>query len=110
MKEKMKRAVGTIICVVAGIVLVVLAMKDVKAADTYTLRIGENSVTLTEEPCTLGGWFKDWKKANWIYAGQRYEACWRMQQSQNGPIVHTVDSAGDVGSLPPQAFKRDEAI
>ena len=96
---------------VGTIVLLALLLTDAKAADTYTLRIGDHSVTLMQEPCDIGGWFKDWKKAQWIYEGKRYEACWRVQQgAQGNPVVHTIDSAGDVGTLPMQGFRKDEAV
>lgn len=75
-------------------------------AETFSARNGDNRLTLSSEPCEIGPWFKQWKKATWYYQGQVFEACWKVM----GNAVMTIDSAGDLGAMPMQAFKKDEAI
>ena len=70
----------------------------------------QNSLTLYEGPCPLGGWFKEWRKAKWVWMGEVQEACWRVQSTPQGPMVQTVDSAGETGQVAPQEFSKEEGV
>jgi hypothetical protein len=92
----------SIICVF----LLLLVIHVAAHAETLSATNGSDKLTITEQPCDIGPWFKEWKKATWYYQGRVFEACWRVM----GNAVMTIDSAGDLGAMPMQAFKKDEAI
>lgn len=85
---------------------------NVKAgeADVLSVVIGHNKLSLYSTPCELEGWFKKWKKAEWFWNGDVVPSCWRVQQTPDGPVVYTIDALGDVGSIPPEAFKKEEGV
>lgn len=69
-----------------------------------------NKVTLFQEPCRLGEWFKDWKRAVFLWNEKTFDACWRLQRTQQGMVVYTIDADGEVGEIPAFAFKKDEGV
>ena len=82
------------------------------AADpTFSVTGPEGRLTLTSEPCKAHEWLKKWQLARWLWKGEPYEACWRMQSDGSGQrFVVVVDSAGDVATFNPQQFTKDEGI
>lgn len=91
---------------VAGMAYCSMASAD-EPNVTFVAEVGENKLFIFPEPCTLGGWFEKWRKARWVFDGQSFEACWKLQRDHEGNIqVHTVDAAGDAGSVPVGYFKK----
>lgn len=80
------------------------------APPPFAAQLGQNRLVIYPEACTLGGWFAIWKKAQWFYNGKHYEACWRVQRDQQGLSVKTVDSEGEVGSVPLTMFKAEQGV
>lgn len=76
------------------------------SAETYSRTDPSGKLTLTKEPCKLGGWFAKWRAARWTYQGKPYDACWNEQDG----FVVIVDSAGIVSVAPPQHFRKDDSI
>ena len=72
----------------------------------YSAGDGQSKVTLTDKPCKLGDWFKDWREARWFYQGKVYAACWRLHRA----TVVTIDEAGDIGTIPMQQFKPEHGV
>jgi hypothetical protein len=72
--------------------------------------VAGNSLTLMTEPCPLGGWFKNWKRALWVWKGEAQEACWSVQMTAQGEMVMTIDSSGDNGGVPPELFKKEVGV
>jgi hypothetical protein len=72
--------------------------------------VAGNSLTLMQEPCSLGGWFKNWKRALWVWKGEVQEACWSVQMTAQGEMVMTIDSSGDNGGVPPELFKKEVGV
>ena len=80
-------------------------------AETFSATDENGKLTLSNTPCTLGNWFKEWKAAHWLYKGKSYEACWRLQKTMDGrDRIVIIDSAGMVTPVDPRAFAPDEAI
>ena len=83
----------------------------VLAEDTYSATDMNGTLTLAMKPCPLGGWFKDWKAAKWIFRGEFYDACWRVQPTQDEkPQIVVIDSSGVMSSHSPRAFHKDEGV
>lgn len=110
----MKRQTGFLLPCWAVLIVVVFCWPSIlfadEAAPTFVAQMGDNKVYLYPAPCPLGGWFAEWRKAQWLYQGKFYESCWRLQRTEQGVFVHTVDANGDVGSLPASIFKKAQQI
>ena len=98
------------VLVLAALLITTVYATYVYAGNLVYRDSGGNSLTLMEEPCQLGGWFLKWKKALWVWNGEAQEACWSLQPTPQGPMVMTVDSAGDNGALQPQWFTKEEGV
>jgi hypothetical protein len=111
-RRKLRPWVGALL---AGMCLAILfvAAKNTYGAEMPPMIYRDsagNSLTLYQEPCPIGGWFQKWKKALWVWNGKAQEACWSIQRTAEGPMVSTVDSAGDAGSIAPQLFRKEEGV
>lgn len=63
-------------------------------------------VRIFDEPCPgVPVWFK-LRKAEMLYQGKTYIACWRPE----GGAVLVFDDNGDFSMVPVQAFQKDEGI
>ena len=67
---------------------------------------GGDMVRLTSQPCPNSNGWLTMNKADMLYQGKNYEACWFVM----GTYVVVMDSNGDVSPIPAQAFKRDEGV
>lgn len=78
---------------------------------TYVANVGQNQLFILPEPCQLGGWFAKWRKARWLFNGQTFDACWKLErEATGGLVVKTVDDAGDTGSIPLAMFKQAQGV
>lgn len=77
---------------------------------TYSFTSEYGKLTLTAEPCTAHVWLKDWEVARWIWKGEPYEACWRMQSDGHQPLIVVVDSNGEVTTFHPGQFVQDTPL
>ena len=94
------------LCVLSLIVAAVLAPRAWAQDDSMEATAGGLRLVIHKDACQLGGWFKEWKKAEWYVNGQEVAACWRLIQRPDGSLsVSTVDAAGDPGSMPLSMFK-----
>ena len=90
-----------------GVLFAVLFMFAVSVKAGMVARDeGGNVITLMTEQCTAGPWMKDWKTASFLYRGQLFKACWRIQ----GTTVILLDSGGDVTPVPMGAFSQETTI
>lgn len=96
----------------AAALALVFVLFPLKAwSDTYSLTDMNGKITLTTEPCKLGGWFAKWKAATWLFRGEPYEACWIVQPTAEGALqIVIIDSSGIVSSHSPGAFRKDEGV
>lgn len=80
--------------------------------DKFSMTDQNGKLTLeTKKPCELGPWFKAWKAATWMFRGELYPACWRVQEEPDErQHIVVIDSSGIVSSHRPRAFKSDEGI
>jgi hypothetical protein len=110
-KEERRKLRPWVGAVISGMCLAILfaAAKNVYGAEgTLVYRdVAGNSLTLMKEPCPLGGWFKNWQRALWVWKGEAQEACWSVQMTAQGEMVMTIDSSGDNGGIPPELFKKE---
>jgi len=108
----LRRIVGIVLAVVALLCLIVLGVRYAYAEDTYSATDPNGKLTIMlVTPCPIGPWFKDWKAATWMYRGQLYEACWRVQPTIDGrPQIVVIDSSGVMSSQSPGAFRKDEGV
>jgi len=76
-------------------------------ADTYTMKTTSgDSVRLMDEPCpVVTGWLT-MKKAEMLYRGKFYAACWTFVNKH----IIVFDEAGDISALPMIAFHKEEPI
>lgn len=103
------RRLGFLLFAAMALVFVLFPLKA--WSDTYSATNPEGKITLTKEPCNLGPWFKDWKAAKWFYQGKDYEACWRVQATQDDRRqIVIIDSSGLISSVSPGAFRKDEGV
>lgn len=78
---------------------------------TYSAINPDGTLTLTSEPCVQHPWLNGWQVARWMWKGKPYEACWRLQNDGEGKrLVVVLDSNGDVVTVDPRQFRKDEAI
>lgn len=109
----LRRIAGVVLCgalLVATVIWATKAYPEEPQAVAFVAEAGDNKLFIFPDPCPLGGWFEKWKKARWVFNGQSFEACWRIQRDGDGLYVHTVDAAGDAGVMPVDLFKKVEAI
>ena len=93
------------------VIAVIWATKAYAANLSYTWPDG-NKLTLLSEPCQLGPWFSNWKRAVYLWGGQTVEACWTGQNAPPplGPTVYTIDAQGEIGSISVGLFRKDEPV
>ncbi|MDP2621999.1 MAG: hypothetical protein U0990_04035 [Candidatus Nanopelagicales bacterium] len=108
----LRRIVGIVLAAVAFFCLIVLGARYAYAEETYSAADQNGKLTIMlVTPCPLGPWFKDWKAAKWIFRGQFYDACWRVQPTSDGrPQIVVIDSSGVMSSQSPGAFRKDEGV
>jgi len=91
---------------VLAVVLVLFSM-SAKASGNLVVRDDNgNSATITQEPCVISPWLKDWKQGTLVYGGKTYATCWRLI----GETVFILDSAGDVSPIQARYFKPETKI
>src|SRR3990167_911176 len=101
MKNHM-RAVWGVFALLVALFIAAPAM----AGEVYTASGPQGSVRLLDVPCDVTmGWLK-MKKAEMKWRGKDYKACWAISEA----MVIVFDEAGDIGSAPIQAFKKEENI
>lgn len=79
------------------------------AAGDLEARQGDDSVRLTDKPCTAPavlerlepGAREQYQAASAVFQGQRFTACWRMM----GNVAHLVYEDGDQGIIPALELK-----
>ena len=87
-------------------IFLALGMVTAAWADTYSMVDQNGKLTLTNEPCKQGPWFKDWRAAKWVFQGKEYDACWIGQED----LIVVLDSVGVVTTHRPHRFRKDEAV
>lgn len=95
-----------------AIVLLIVCWPSLLLAEpTFSATNEDGKLTLTYEPCNQHPWLMEWFAAHWSFRGKDYEACWTVQPTLNGgKRVVVLDSDGVMTPLPPEIFKKDEAV
>ena len=73
-------------------------------ADSYIYVSGGDSFRLTDEPCPVtSGWLKLYR-AEIIWKGKTYQACWALVKT----VVIVLDEGGDITPIPMGVFQKEK--
>lgn len=94
----------------AWVIAALLCWPTVVFSESYSLTRETDKLTLTQEPCLQHEWLKKWKRANWVYLGKPYTACWQPQSDGQTVRIVVLDSEGVVSVFDPRSFKQDLGV
>lgn len=108
-EKQPRKTISPYWAIAAAILGVGLALAAAKVYGSEALIVrgqGGDWVRIFDEPCPgVPAWLK-LRRAEMLYQGKQYAACWRAEDA----TVLIFDDNGDFSLVPAQAFQKDEGV